>query len=94
MILKRILNNQLFLFDYIDAEFSWGESPSTYLEKEILEDDKGKYQWEVYEWYGSCDCHPETCCHFDGRKWKETRTKKYLPVEKKSIVDWAKNEKK
>ena len=83
MILKRILQNQLHLFDAFDYGYGGGMKSSIYLEKDIFDDENGKFQWEVYEWWGYCNCHPETCSHFEGRTWRARRTKKYLPNETK-----------
>ena len=92
MILKRILQNQLHLFDAFDYGSGVGMKSSIYLEEYILDDEKGKFQWEVYEWWGHCNCHPETCSHFEGRTWRTRRTKKYLPNETKTMKQWLEKE--
>ena len=47
MILKRILQNQLHLFDAFDYGYGGGMKSSIYLEKDIFDDENGKFQWEV-----------------------------------------------
>lgn len=70
MSLKKILENQLHLFDYIDSDFSLasiGYYPkdreiSKILVKETPEYKEFEIIYESFE-YKDCNCHPETCCH-------------------------------
>jgi len=71
--LKRILENQLELNDSLDSYDYWIS-----LDKEILEDEKGKYQIKKITYEAPCSCHPETCCHFDGKVLKFDEEKIYL----------------
>jgi hypothetical protein len=71
--ISRILNNQFELNDRIDSGYY-----SSYLGKDILEDEKGKYQIKYISREVSCNCHPETCCHFDGTVITEEQQRIYL----------------
>jgi len=71
--LFRILNNQLELNDAIDSYGYWSS-----LSKEILEDEKGKYQIKNITEERPCSCHPETCCHFDEKITVSKKEKVYL----------------
>lgn len=69
----RILNNQLELNDCLDSY-----DYHSFTKPEILEDEKGKYQIKQIDEERPCSCHPETCCHFDGKVWRTTTEKVYL----------------
>lgn len=69
----RILNNQLELNDFID-NYDYYSS----IKPEILKDEKGKYQIKQIDEKRPCSCHPETCCHFDGKVWRTSTEKVYL----------------
>ena len=69
----RILNNQLELNDCLDSYGYWSNT-----EEEVLEDEKGKYQIRKITYEHPCSCHPETCCHFDGKTIREREEKVYL----------------
>lgn len=72
----RILNNQFELNDSIDSYGYWSHT-----KKEILEDEKGKYQIKKITKEIPCSCHPETCCHFDGKVTRTSEEKVYLKTE-------------
>ena len=48
-----------------DSLSSYGYSSTT--EEKVYEDEKGKYQIKHVTKEVPCSCHPETCCHFDGK---------------------------
>lgn len=74
--LNRILNNQFELHDSLDSYGCWSS-----VSKEILEDDKGKYQVKKITEEIPCSCHPETCCHFDGKVLRSNKVKVYLKTQ-------------
>lgn len=69
----RIIENQLELNDRIHDYDSYSFTGS-----EILEDEKGKYKIKTIDEEKPCSCHPETCCHFDGKIWRSREEKVYL----------------
>lgn len=71
--LFRIINNQLEIHDSLDSYRSWGN-----IEEEIYEDEGGKYQIFKVFYEHPCNCHPETCCHEDGKVLREREEKIYL----------------
>lgn len=48
---------------------------TTKLEKGL--DEKGNFQKYRYNYEQPCDCHPETCCHFDEKVWVTKEYKLY-----------------
>lgn len=71
--LQRLLNNELELHDCVG---SYGFS--SMMEDAIKEDEKGKYRTKHIFQEAPCGCHPETCCHFDGRITRHSTQKIYL----------------
>lgn len=69
----RILNSQLELNDCLDSYGYWSNT-----NKEVLEDEKGKYQVKNITEEIPCSCHPETCSHFDGKVTRSSTEKVYL----------------
>ena len=55
---------------------------NSYLEKEIKEDEIGRYQIRHTSGETYCNCHPETCSHFDGKTF-------YFREEKEYIEKWG-----
>lgn len=72
-IIFRILQNQLELNDCIDSYGYWSN-----INKEIFEDEKGKYQVKYIRKEKPCNCHPGTCCHFEGVIVVNSQKKVYL----------------
>lgn len=75
-VIFRILENQLELNDCLDSYGYWSN-----INKEIFEDEKGKYQVKYITEEKPCSCHPETCCHFDGSITVTSQEKVYLKTE-------------
>jgi hypothetical protein len=71
--LSRILDNQFELHDSLDSYHSWSS-----IEEEIYEDKKGKYRIHKILSEYPCNCHPETCCHENGKVLREREEKIYL----------------
>ena len=69
----RILENRFELNDSCDSYGYWSS-----INKEILEDEKGKYQIKNITEERPCGCHPETCCHFDEKVTRTREEKVYL----------------
>jgi hypothetical protein len=42
------------------------------------EDENGKYELIEVQYEEPCGCHPETCCHGNGRRWASREYKKYF----------------
>ena len=45
---------------------------------ETGQDEKGKYEIYRVSEESYCDCHPETCCHFDSKKMYHYDKKIYI----------------
>jgi len=79
----RILENQFELNDAIDSCY-YKSSTS----RKIYEDENGKYKIKNITKEVYCGCHPETCCHFGGKRTVFETEKIYL---KKETNDDVKN---
>ena len=61
---------------FYDALSSYGYWSRT--DDKVLKDEKGEYQIKMITKEIPCDCHPETCCHFDGKKTISYEEKIYI----------------
>lgn len=71
------------IFKILDSQYLLRDSLNSYdysfwVGDKVHEDEEGKYKIKYVSKEVPCNCHPETCCHFDGKVTRKYEEKVYL----------------